>query len=256
MILTEENYFSPEAEMIYCGSSQLKRFCDCEAKAMAVLKQEWADKPTTSLLIGSYVDAAISKSLDIFKAQHSEIFKKDGTLKSEFVKAEEIVNRIENDSMFFKYVNGKHQQIFTGEISGIKFKIKTDSFFEDKNVCVDLKVLKDFNYIWNDDEKERQNPIDYWKYTWQAAIYSEIIRQNTGTLPMYFIAAATKEEETDLALLNIPQEVLLGKLEIIKELIPRIKLLKEGKTDPIRCEKCNYCKATKKITKIIDYREL
>lgn len=256
MILCEENYFSLEAEQEYCGSTQLKRFCDCEAKAMAMIKGEWQDKKTSALLIGGYVDAAISGTLDMFKIKNPEIFKQDGTLYSKYLQAEEIVNIIENDDMLKKYVSGDNQRIFTGEIENLKFKVKTDSYFEEKNVCVDLKVLKDFEYIWNKDTREMENPIDYWKYTWQAAIYSEIIRQNTGKLPMFFIAAVTKEEEPDKAIMNIPEEVLLQKLEIIKTVIPRIKALKEGKEEPIRCEKCNYCKATKKINKIIDYREL
>ena len=256
MTLTEKNYFSPQAEKEYCGSTLFKRFCECQAKAIAMLNGEWIEKKTNALLIGGYVDASISGTLEDFKIENPEIFKKDGTLKSEFIKAENIVKRIENDAMFKKYISGNNQTIFTGEIEGLKFKIKADSFFENKNVCVDLKVLKDFEYVWNDETKTRENPIDFWKYTWQAAIYSEIIRQNTGKLPMFFIAAITKEEESDLCLMNIPEEVILGKLELIKSLVPMVTAVKEGLIEPVRCEKCNYCKATKKINKIIDYRDL
>ena len=256
MILTEENYFSQEAEKEYCGSTQFKRFVDCPAKAMAILNGEWVEEKTSALLIGSYVDAAISGTLDIFKAKNPEIFKKDGTLKAEFVQAEKIVNIIENDPMFKKYVSGDNQRIFTGEIEGLKFKIKTDSFFEDKNVCVDLKVLKDFEYIWNNEQKEKQNPIDYWRYTWQAAIYSEIIRQNTGKLPQFFIAAVTKEKEPDKNIMLIPEDVILYNLETIRGLIPNVKAIKDGTIEATRCEKCDYCKSTKKINKIIDYRDL
>lgn len=256
MELCEENYFSPEMERKYCGSTQFKRLCECPAKAMAILNGEWIEKKTPSMMIGSYVDAAISGTLDIFKAKNPEIFKKDGTLKAEFVKAEQIVNAIENDEMFNKYVSGNNQRIFTGEIEGLPFKVKADSYFEDKNVCVDLKVLKDFEYIWNNNTKERENPIDYWKYTWQAAIYSEIIRQNTGKLPKFFIAAITKEEYPDKEIMNISEQDLLINLEIIKSMIPIVKDIKEGKAEAVKCGKCDYCKATKKVTHIIDYRDL
>lgn len=254
--LTNENYFSDWAEKNYCGSSQLKRFVACEAHAMAVLDGKWEDEKTTSLLIGSYVDSWMSDELVEFCQSHPELYKKDGTLKAEFIKAEEIIEKIGNDEMFMKYISGDNQTIMTGDIEGLKFKIKIDSWHKDKNVCVDLKVLKDFMPIWNEELHEKQNVIDYWKYTWQAAIYCEIIRQNTGVMPKFFNALVTKEKEPDLAITNIPEDVILENLEIVKSYIPRIIELKNKKAEPIRCEKCDYCKATKKINKIIDYRNL
>jgi hypothetical protein len=88
--LCEENYFSAENEMKYCGSSQIKSFLDCEARTMAKFYEDWKEEPSTALLVGSYVDAAVSGTLDIFKAQHPEILKKDGTLKAEYLQAEYI----------------------------------------------------------------------------------------------------------------------------------------------------------------------
>lgn len=259
--LTEANYFSQEMELKYCGSSQFKRFLDCPARAMAMLKGEWVEEKTESLLVGSYVDAYMSDCLDVFKEQNPEIFtqEKDGQKKLRAPyrkKAEDIIKRIENDELFKKYISGDNQRIFTGEIDGLPFKIKTDSFFEDKNVVTDLKVLKDFKPIYNEEKKEKENPIVYWHYDWQAAIYAEIVRQNTGKIPKYFIAAITKEKESDLAVVNIPEEELLLKLEIIKTLIPAVKAIKEGQMEATRCEKCDYCRATKKLKRIIDYRDL
>lgn len=256
MELNNQNYFSKEMEMKYCGSTQFKRFAECPAKAMAMLKGEWVEKKTTSQLIGSYVDAYFSGEIEEFKANNPEIFKRDGTLKAEFIKAEDIIRRIKNDEMFLKYVSGDNQKIFTGEICGLPFKVKADSFFEDKNVCVDMKIVKDFECIWNPRTNQKENFVDFWKYTWQAAIYSEIIRQNTGKLPKFFIAAATKEEHSDLAILNISEQDLLINLEILKAMIPGIKNIKEGYSEPIRCECCDYCKETRKVSKIIDYRDL
>lgn len=254
--LTEKNYFSSEIEWKYCGSTQFKRFCECPAKAMAILKGEWIEEKTDSMLVGSYVDAYMSGTLDIFKEQNPEIFTQKGELKAQFKKAEDIIRRIENDEMFKKYISGDNQKIFTGEIEGLPFKIKADSFFEDKAVCTDLKVVKDFEPIWNNRTGTKENFVNYWHYDWQAAIYSEIIRQNTGTLPKYFIAAITKEKHSDLALLNISQEDLLLNLEIVKSMIPMVKAIKEGKEEATRCECCDYCKENKKISKIINFRDL
>ena len=253
--LVEENYFSKENNMKYCGSSQIKSFLDCEARTMAELKGEWTKEPSKALLVGSYVDNAVSGTLDVFKAQNPDIFKKDGSLKSEFVQADYILNRIERDELFMKYISGDHQTIMTGEIANVPIKIKIDSYFPDKAI-VDLKVVRDFQPIWNDETKMKENFVDYWKYTLQAALYQEIVRQNTDKKLPFFIAAVSKETEPDLALLAIPDEEMEKQLEIIKEVLPRIYNLKNETIVPERCGKCEYCKFTKKLSKIIDYRDL
>ena len=84
-MITEETYFSKENELKFCGSSQIKSFMDCEARTMAKINGEWEEEPSTALLVGSYVDSAVSGTLDIFKAKHPEILKKDGSLKAEYV---------------------------------------------------------------------------------------------------------------------------------------------------------------------------
>ena len=253
--LCEENYFNKENELKYCGSSQIKSFMDCEARTMAKINGEWEEEPSTSLLVGSYVDSAVSGTLDIFKAKHPEILKKDGSLKAEYVKADYILNRIERDELFMKYISGDHQTIMTGEIENVPIKIKIDSYFSDKAI-VDMKCVKDFEPIWNNEAKTKENFIDYWKYTLQGALYQEIVRQNTGKRLPFYIAAVTKETEPDIVVAGIPDEVLDIELEKIKEILPKIKMIKDGILEPSRCEKCNYCKFTKTLTKVIDYRDI
>lgn len=255
LVICEENYFSKENEMKYCGSSQIKSFMDCEARTLAKIKGEYKEENTTALLVGSYVDAAVSQTLDIFKAKHPEIFKKDGSLKSEYIKADYILNRIEKDELFMKYISGNHQTIMLGEINNVPIKIKIDSYFPDKCI-VDLKCVRSFEPVWNDKTKTRENFVDYWKYTLQGALYQEIVRQNTGKKLPFFIAAVTKETEPDIALLAIPDEELDKQLIVIQEILPHIKNIKEGLILPKRCGKCDYCKMTKKLDCIIDYRDL
>lgn len=254
-MITEETYFSKENELKYCGSSQIKSFMDCEARTMAKINGEWEEEPSTALLVGSYVDSAVSGTLDIFKAKHPEILKKDGSLKAEYVKADYILNRIERDELFMKYISGDHQTIMTGEIANVPIKIKIDSYFPDKAI-VDLKCVKDFEPVWNNETKTRENFIDYWKYTLQGALYQEIVRQNTGKRLPFYIAAVTKENEPDIVVAGIPDEVLDIELEKIKEILPKIKMIKDGILEPSRCEKCDYCKWTKTLTKVLDYRDI
>ena len=116
MIITQENYFSLEAQLIYMGASQFKAFDRCEAGAIAEIVGEYEKEKTTSLLVGSYVDAHFEGSLDLFKAKNPEIFTRSGELKSEYKKAENIIQRIERDRLFTEFMSGEKQVIRTGEI--------------------------------------------------------------------------------------------------------------------------------------------
>ena len=251
MGLTAKNYFSPNSNMKYCGSSQFKTFLKCPAMAMAELKGEWQREESSALLIGSYVDSWFEGTLDAFKVEHPEIFKKDGTLKSEYVKAEEIIARVSRDELFMKYMGGKKQVIKTGEICGVPFKIKMDSYHKGKAI-VDLKIIRDFEPLWNDENCAREDFIHYWGYDYQAAIYQAI---EGNKLPFY-ICAATKEANTDFAVIQIPQDWIDSAMSVIEYQIATIDAYKRGEIEAPRCEKCAYCRQTKKLTRVISADEL
>ena len=250
--LNEENYFSKEASKIYTGSSQIKSFLSCEARTLAEMNGEWEEEKSDSMLVSSYIDEAISGTLDKFKEQNPQIFTQKGELKSQYKIADKVLEQIYNDPMFFKYVNGDHQRILTGEISGIPVKIKIDSYFKDK-LIVDLKAMKDFNLIWNSETGQKENFIDKYDYVLQGILYQEIERQNSGYKLPFIIAACTKQEYSERALLSIPQEQMDLKLEFLKSYLPHIQELKEGKIQPTNCGKCSYCLSKKKTEKIYDY---
>ncbi|MDD3393810.1 MAG: PD-(D/E)XK nuclease-like domain-containing protein [Anaerotignum sp.] len=242
MILSNENYFSKEASMEYVSVSQFKAFEKCEAGAMAEINGEFKREKTTALLVGSYVDAHFEGTLDVFKAQNPEIFLKNGGLKSEYRKADEIINRIENEPEFMAFLSGEKQVIMTGEIEGVPVKIKIDAYFPDDKI-VDLKVMRDFEPIWKDGSKMPY--FEAWGYDLQAAVYQEIVRQNTGKQLPFYIAAATKESVTDIQGLIMPQEFLDERLSYFKGLVRHCDNIKKGIEQPERCEKCDYCKSTK-----------
>lgn len=252
-MLTNENYFSTENQMKYCSSSQLKAFLKCEAAALAEASGNYEREQTTALLVGSYVDAHFEGTLDIFKVHHPELFKRDGTLKAEYVKAEYIIQRIEQDEFFMSFMSGEKQKIMTGEIAGVPIKIKIDSYFPDK--IVDLKIMKDFSPVYRPEEG-RLTFIEAWGYDLQGALYQEIVRQNTGEKLPFFIAAATKENEPDLGVFSLPQELLDFELNKAKEALPRIDAIKRGLIEPERCERCEYCRATKVLNKVMTMEEL
>ena len=252
--INNNNYFSSENEMKYTGSSQIKKFLKCEACALAELKGEWQEEKSKALLVSSYIDAWMSNELDEFKNDNSDIFTKQKELKSDYKIADEVIEQIKNDKMFTKYINGEHQIIMTGEISGVPIKIKIDSYHKDKCI-VDLKALANFDLLWNEETKQKENFIDYYDYIIQAALYQEIVRQNTGKQLPFIIAACTKQKYSQRALLQIPQEKMDLKLEFLKQYLPHIQELKQGKIEPIACGKCDYCISKKKCTEILYYED-
>lgn len=260
MILTEENYFSRDAEREYLSVSQYKNFMGslgkmaCEAEAMAILRGEWDREKTQALMVGSYVDAYFEGTLDTFKLQNPSIFVRGG-LKAEYRKANEIIARIEREDYFMRYLSGEKQVIMTGEIGGAKWKIKIDSYLP--GVCItDLKIMKRIRDTFWVRDYGYMDFVQYWGYDLQGAVYQEIVRQNTGKTLPFFIAAASKEKEPDLSIIFIDSEHLREKLIEVESNTPKILMLKNGEVDPIRCETCDYCKHTKVLTAPIHYSEL
>lgn len=184
--LNEENYFSDEARKIYTGSSEIKDFIKCEACALAKLNGEWTEEKSKSMMVSSYIDEAISGTLDSFKENNPEIFLKSGDLKADYKIAEEVLNQMQKDEMFMKYLNGEHQLIMTGEISGVPVKIKIDSFHKDKCI-VDLKAMANLDLIWNENTKQKENFIDFYDYILQRCIIPRSCKTKYGkTIAIYY----------------------------------------------------------------------
>ena len=248
--VTKRNYFSEKNELKYMGSTQFKSFMDCEAKTMAIINGKYKREVTDSMLVGSYVDAYFEGTLCAFHSKHPEMFTRTGALKSDFKHAEYIIDRLKRDKLFMKYMSGKKQVIKTGEIAGVPFKIKIDSYHKGKCI-VDLKIMKDFAPVWKEGQG-RLSFIEAWGYDIQAAIYQAIEGNN---LPFY-IAAATKEKEPDLAVINIGNEYLKSALDMVESKVLRFQKIKEGIIEPVRCEKCDYCKKTKVLNEILSMEDI
>lgn len=263
MILTADNYYSKEADKEFLSVSQYKKFAGClgrlgcEAKTMAELNGEWEDETTTAMLVGSYVDAHFEGTLDLFRAQHPEIFTKQGALKAEYRRAEEVINRIERDEYFMAHMAGQKQVIMTGELFGAKWKIKMDSYFPDQ-LIVDLKTMKSLGERFYSADFGNMDFIRYWGYDIQGAVYQKIVEINTGKRLPFKVAAASKEEYPDIDIIQVEQSLMDAALEEVEKNVPGILALKRGDYDPVRCERrdCNYCKHTKVLTHSIWSDEL
>lgn len=270
--VTAKNYFDPDIEMAYMGSTQVKNFMRCEAAELARIKGEYRPDTTTAMLVGSYVDAHFEGSLDVFQAQHPGLFKRDGTLKSEYIKAQNIIGRMEMDDLYSLLMSGQKQVIRTGEIAGVPFKVKIDSLLDGETcaeivrrfpdtatvmgLCdgaiVDQKVVRSLEDVWDCEERSYMPFWKAWGYDIQGAIYQAV----EGHLWPFLLAVGTKEDEPDLRAIHIRDEILSPKLVEIEDIAPRFQAIKEGRETPRRCECCAYCRATRKLTRIINAEEL
>lgn len=270
--LTDANYYSDEANWQYMSASQFKDFRKCEAMAMAMLRGEWGKKDTLSLQVGSYVDAYFSGELEQFKAEHPEMYKKDGMLKADFAHAQKVAERLDQDDLARLLLSGKHQVIKTGKIAGVWYKTKADSLLtatQVEAICkkfpqvrelvpfggamiVDLKYMKDFETIWDADAGERVSFVEYWGYDIQGAIYQKI---DNRMLP-FVIVAATKEAEPNIDAMHIPDDDLAFPMAEVEALSPRYAAIKRGEIEAVGCGKCAYCRSVKRLTGIKHFKKI
>lgn len=242
--LTAENYYSQEANRAFMSVSQFKAFERCEAAAMAELYGDYIRPKTTALLVGSYVDAWFEGTLGNFKDATPEIFKRDGALKADYAQAERIIERVQADKLFMEYMSGEKQRIFTAELFGAQWKIKIDSLLPDK--IVDLKVMRTLEPVMG------KSFIEHWGYDIQGAVYQAV---EGGHKPFY-IAAATKEEPTDLEVIHIPQYALDEALSYVERRMPHILAVKRGEILPERCGVCPYCRETKVLAGPVEMEDV
>lgn len=255
--LTSKNYYSQEMNMAYMSVSQFKEFKECEVKALAILKGEYVEEKSDGMVFGGYVDAYFSNELEEYIEENKErLFNsRTGEFKAPFKDIPTVIKAIEDDEFFYSFHKGKTQVIITGKISGVLVKAKLDFLFDDK--IVDQKILKDLKKLWV--EKMGKNIktdfVEAYGYDTQGGVYQELARQRFGFQLPFIIAATTKEESPDKALIQIDQEYLDKALDEFKELAPRYDLIKRGLLEPIGCGNCPVCRAKKKITQVISYKQ-
>lgn len=241
-LITNENYFEDDE---YMSVSQYKKLAKCEVDGLLPFGE-----PTDSMLVGSYVDAWVEGTLEEFKQAHPEIIStrgaSKGELKSEFKKADEIINYIQKSKTFMQFLSGEKQTIMTGSIKGIPFKIKTDIY--SPHIAInDLKVMKSIT----NNNGEYYDFISLWGYDIQMACYQEIVYQNTGEKLPCFICAVTKEDAINSAIIEVPQLVLDRALYKVESTINHYYDVKMKKVEPIGCGKCKACISSMTDTPII-----
>ena len=242
MQLNEMNYFSHEADTAFFSASQIKNFKKCEACAMAELTGKRLRPMSQALMIGQYVDAALTGDLDEWCGFHPEIKKRDGGLKAEFLQASEMVGRANRDPLFMSFMEGEHQAILTADLFGVPFKAKFDVLGPDK--IVDLKTVRDLKSQY----LPGQGRVDFataWDWPLQMAIYQKIYEKNEGVRLPCYLAVITKETPPDIRIVQIEQERMDAELAWLEQVLPRYEAVKGGMIDPERCEACEWCRESR-----------
>jgi len=264
--LTDENYYSPEANMEYMSYSQYKRFINCEAQAMAELKGEWSEKKSDSLLLGSYIHAAIEsdEALEKFKKESPEIFSSQGAtkgqLKSNFKQANEMIKVAISDPIVRVSLDGEHEKIITAFYAGCWWKCKFDILNRPDGYLTDFKTARNlYEKFWDEENRAWINFIEHYGYPGQLALYSQIEMIDAGRNNRLntLLTIITSEEYPDKIVISFNSEQgghpLDDYLLAIQNNMPRVLAVKNGNEKPRRCNKCDYCRSTKTLSGILDF---
>lgn len=253
MLLTQENYFSKEANKEYISVSQFKSFVECEAQTLHNI-EIGGENEKQAFLEGKLFENWVAGDRALFMAQHPEMVSTRGAtagqLKAEFNKVIKAAERFLEQDFFKDIINKCEKQvILTGEIEGVKVKCALDLFDRETNSIYDIKCMKDFKEQWNKEEKSYVPWYYIYGYVLQLAVYREIVRQNFGEPKEIGLMAASKEEEPDLQAKSFSSELLDLELEYFKNNVKRYNDIKKGIVAPTYCGECSYCKSIKQITR-------
>lgn len=269
MELTKDNYFSKEATQAFMSVSTFKdyvpAFGGCEARAKAKHDGIWEDDDKAVFLQGQYVHAWNENKLPEFIGKNKEtLMTQKQTLRSEFQLCETAIEKIKGDELFMKSLAGEKEVILTAELFGVPWKIMIDSYFRYERRFGDLKFLKSFyDKKWNVQSQCYENVFTSYGYLLQMAVYAEIERLSSGRHEddyfEPFLACVSKEKYHDLAIISFVSdmetvaEFVRGQLSIVEHFLPRVLQVRAGEVKAERCEQCDYCRASKKLTGTVHY---
>jgi len=262
MKLDYKNYHSREANLAYMSRSQYQGFLSCEAAAMAKLSGAWIEKPSEALLVGQYVHAWASGTQRDWIVDHPGMFTKKGGLRSEYILADKMISTLKKDPLCGYMLSGQKEVIFTAEFAGSLWRVMADVYNPERGRMVDLKTTKSIRELhWSDEHRAKVSFIEQYGYMTQAALYSEIERiangRPEGDWLDFYAVAVSKENVPDKEVIYMGDpDRFQQELESIRLHMPRILMVKAGKVEPVRCERCDYCKSTKQLSGAINYSQL
>lgn len=259
MQLNRQNYFSQEANSHYMSVSQYMDFIRCEAMAMAKLRGEYLQEDKDSFLMGKFLHAWNEGKLETFKKENPQLYKKNGNLYAKYRILESMIETLENDGLCRMALEGEKEVILTASLFNVNWKIIIDCYCPQKGRFSDLKGVKSLEErFYNKESGTYENFIQHYGYITQMAIYAAVEKEATHRNQYLepYIVAVTKESPPNKAVISFDYESIKQELIKVESHLPSILEVKEGKREGKRCESCDYCRGTKKLTKVLHYTEL
>lgn len=271
MLLTRDNYYTPEADQEYFSCSQYQAFCECEAKAMAKIEGRWQDEPTEALLVGNYFHTYFEgpEAHEQYCAEHFDAIYKTKTTKAEgtviigkkapFAKADEMIAVAQNDELIKSLIDmpGENEVIMTGILFGVPWRVRLDKYVAAGRLIIDWKTCASISELrWSSADREKVSFIRANGYMMRAAVYAEIEKQNAKSAsdPAFLIVAISKQDPPDKGIFMLNHRQAWDyELEQIKEQLRMFQRIKEGRVKAKRCGVCDYCRATKKLFAVQPY---
>lgn len=254
-MIEAKTYHSLENKRTHFSASQWRSWMECEARTLAYIKGEWVQPKTEALLVGSYVDRALTApdELDAWiQENRDEVFDAKGKKYAAFNNADRMIERVKADEFWQQLAKvGKFQDVIEGEIGVTKWAYMADVLIDAPSnaTLLDLKTTADFDDDYMRDESGKWTKghwIDAAGYWRQLAIGRHLFKQRYGVVPLCGIVAAKKPSSKDkpigLGMWVMDNELrLMGEISRIEELLPRVVAVKGGEFPPTKCGKCDYC---------------
>lgn len=265
MVLTPENYYSDEANAAFWSFSLFKEFQKCEAGGMHKLRpHEPPAKPPMPLIAGNYVHSYFesSEAHEAFvEANRDNLYQRGGKKKlADITKADQMIATLEGDPFFVNAYQGTKEAIVTGELFGLEWMGKIDCLNLEKGYFIDLKTSADlYRGLWSTDADGRNRKriwFEEYGYIKQLALYQQLIKQTYGVTCQPFLFGVSKQDPPDHTAINFRQDLLDRELDDVRLLAPLFDEVKRGEREPERCEMCDYCRETKRLSHFVDAEDL
>lgn len=269
-VLTDDNYFSREADQLFMSVSQLKCWLKCEwLWAGKYARGEAKEQPSPALSLGTFFHTLLlePEKVDAVLEEHAAmLLTKSGKDGADTARLREIATFIHQRPELTCALVGEREKIFTAEIDGVRWKIKVDvwnpdgfppgtpgvpdayiglPYFLDLKTCADLLAEQ---YVPR--TGTRGNFISQRDYWLQISMYRQIIAQNVGAFPMGLIMGCGKPT----AQLVVPN---IGIFPMIDErtleqarfeatgFISEIRDAVMGRRGLRKCQQCDWCRSTR-----------
>jgi len=256
--ITQENYYSLEANQAYFNVSSIKQYLKCQKKWKAMHDGDWIEPDKDVFFYGHYVDCALTEpeKFVLFKQKHWErISKYNGREQLVvFDHLDEAIRMVKNQPLFMKFLEGSKQEIITlVDFHGFAFRCRLDVINFDKLFMTDLKTARTITgKSYCESRRAKLNFIDYWDYWIQAACYLEAIRIKYNLTMDGYIAAMEKTSPYDHNVFELTQDrssMQTGLWRAIQSMKEMSELVHEDPADLDGCEACDYCVSQKVLTK-------